>query len=204
VPRTKRYRKHIACLESLWNPDLEARLSVEPVLRMVSRMNRVRYTHLTCNTLPELKANLQLLRRRPGYGILYFAFHGTPGHIRLHHEGPVPLADLAKIMGRGFAGWVIHFGTCETVRIDRAELLRFLQSTGAAMVVGYRTAVPWEDSAATDLLLLDWLQSYKDLGSLWRRFRKHYPSLVRVTGLIALTSPTRRPARRSARNGRAA
>ena len=48
------HRKNIACLESLWNSDIENRLSVVPILDLVCTINRIRYTHLTCNTREEL------------------------------------------------------------------------------------------------------------------------------------------------------
>jgi hypothetical protein len=44
------HRKNIACLESLWNSDIENRLSVVPVLELVSRVNGIRYTYLACGT----------------------------------------------------------------------------------------------------------------------------------------------------------
>src|SRR5262245_35053929 len=105
------HRKNIACLESLWNADLEQRLSVVPILELISRINRTRYTHLTCNTREELAYNLRKLRRGRGYRILYLSLHGKPGEVLLD-GGRTDLESLAMMMGTRFAGWAIHFGSC--------------------------------------------------------------------------------------------
>ena len=65
--RARDHRTNIACLESLWNSDLENRLSVVPILDLVSRVNGTRYTYLTCNTREELAYNLGKLGKRRGY-----------------------------------------------------------------------------------------------------------------------------------------
>ncbi|MBM3357788.1 MAG: hypothetical protein FJY54_08680 [Betaproteobacteria bacterium] len=44
MPRRKDHRKNIACLESLWNSDIENRLSVVPILDLVSKVDGIRYT----------------------------------------------------------------------------------------------------------------------------------------------------------------
>jgi hypothetical protein len=155
------------------------------VVRTLATFHRQPYVHLTCNTAPELRHNLGVLRRRPGYGILYLALHGHPGHIELG-AADLSLDELAEYLGRGFKDWVVHFGTCQTMAVERAELRRFLNATGVAMVAGYRKSVDWVDAAALDFLLLDWLQEYRDTSAMWRRFKATYPDLIRVTGLTVL------------------
>jgi hypothetical protein len=53
------------------------------------------------------------------------------------------------------------------------------------MVVGYKRDVDWIDSAAMDLLLLDWLQEYKNMYQLWKRIKMDYKDLISITGLKA-------------------
>jgi hypothetical protein len=185
MPRLKRHKKHIACLESLWDRNFEQRLTMAHIVNTLSISNGVKHAFFTCNTEPELTYNLRLLRRRSGYGVLYLAFHGYPGHVELDSVD-LSLDDLADRMGIGFRDWVIHFGTCETVDVPRATLRRFIQRTGVAMVVGYRGSVDWIDSAASDLLLLDWLQWYRDVGAMWRRFKRTYPDLIRANQMIGV------------------
>ncbi len=90
------------------------------------------------------------------------------------------------MLGQGFRGWVVHFGTCQTIAVTAGRLRRFMASTGIAMAVGYSRSVDWIDAASTELLLLDWLQEYRDLNAMWRTFRKRHRDLVRITGMRAM------------------
>ena len=53
------------------------------------------------------------------------------------------------------------------------------------MVLGYKTYVDWVDATALDFLLLDWLQWYKDMRKMWKKFRKNYKDLISITGIKA-------------------
>lgn len=182
--RVKSYPKNIACLESLWDKDIENRLSVSPILEIVSKMDGVKYTYLTCSTAEELKYNMVLLKRKKGYGILYLAFHGRPGDIILANS-PINIETLAIFMGKGFKGWIVHFGTCGTTNVKKDRIINFIKATDVSMVLGYRKGVDWIDSAALDLLILDWLQEYKNIASFWKTFKKVNKGLISITGLKA-------------------
>ncbi len=184
MARVKSYKKKIACLESLWDQQIENRLTVIPILELASKLHDVKFTYLTCNTKEEFKHNLQKLRRKRGYGILYLAFHGNPGEILLDGT-PLKLETIATIMGKGFAHWIIHFGSCGTVDTDEQRMRRFIARTEVSMVVGYKKDVYWAESAAVDFLLMDWLQRYKDMGRLWKRFSKQYRGFITNAGLKA-------------------
>jgi len=182
--RSKDHRKNIACLESLWNSDIENRLSVVPILELVCRINGIRYTYLTCNTREELGYNLGKLRNRRGYRILYLSLHGKPGEIILD-GGRTDLETLAAMMGRRFSGWAVHFGSCSTIAVPPGRLRRFIAATRVAMVLGYESDVNWIASAALDLLLFDWFQYYGDTRRLWQDFRKQHSGLVAQTRMKA-------------------
>jgi hypothetical protein len=184
-----RYLKDIACLESLWDTNVENKLTVAPLLELIASINYIRFTHLTCNTLDELEFNLRSLPSRRTYKILYLAFHGNPGEIQLGDDTVIPLEKLATMMGRKFAGWIIHFGTCGTLQAPRPRLRTFFRETRVAMLLGYRKDVDWIESAAMDLILLDWLQSYKSLPSMWKRVRGSYRDLIAATGLTVFSGP---------------
>src|SRR6478672_11028296 len=129
------YRKrNIACLESMWNGHIENKLNVLPTLELISKTMESKFSHLTCNTREELKYNLKLLRKR-NYGVLYFAFHGSPGRIHLHRD-KITLEELAEMMAGRFSNWIIHFGTCSTLRKPTA-VARFIEETGVALVTGF-------------------------------------------------------------------
>jgi hypothetical protein len=176
---TRNYRKNIACLESFWDDDIENRLTVAPILELLSKRNRIKFTLLTCNTKEELEHNLALIRKRRGYGILYLAFHGSPGKILLNIE------TLAEIMGKGFTSWVVYFGSCATINVKEDRIFNFLESTGILMVMGYDRPIDWLSSTALDLFLLDCLQFYRDMRKFWNFFRKNYHGMTEIIGLKA-------------------
>jgi hypothetical protein len=180
---SKPYQKNIACLESLWDTDVENKLTVVPMLELIARINYVRFTHLTCNTLNELEFNLRSLPRGRNYRILYLAFHGDPGEIQLGDGTCIPLEKLASMMARRFAGWIVHFGACGVLEVPNADLSEFYRQTEVAMMIGYRNNIDWVESAAMDLILLDLLQRYRSLGAMRRYVRITYPDMVRKTGL---------------------
>ena len=178
------YRKNIACLESLWSKDIENRLTVVPILDLLMKRTGTKSVLLTCNTLEELAFNLEFIKGMRGYGILYLAFHGYPGGIHLPKMA-INLEILAKLMRKRFRNWIVFFGSCQTLSVRKDRIARFMSSTGVKMVIGYKMEVDWLDSSALDLLVLDWLQLYKNMPKFWARFRKIYKDLVRITGLRA-------------------
>jgi len=182
--RVKSYRKKIACLESLWDSDVEERLSVVPIVELVSNLHDLKFIYLSCNTPEELKHNLKKVKRKPGYGILYLSFHGHPGEIVVDGS-KMQIESLASFMGTGFTNWVVHFGSCETIDTKKSRIYDFIEATGVSTVLGYKMDVDWLEATALDLLLLDWLQHYKDMRSMWKGFKKNYKDHISTTGLRA-------------------
>ena len=180
--RAINHGKNIACLESLWDKDIEHRLSVAPILELSSTINNVKFIHLSCNTIEELAHHLNLLKKKRGYGILYLAFHGRPGRIVLN-DTPIDLEVLADFMGKGFENWVIHFGCCETMRVGKKKKMNFIKRTRASMITGYRTEVDWINGTAMDMLLLNFLLPRRNLMKNWPIFKKLYRDLITFTGL---------------------
>jgi len=187
LARQYRRKKNIICLESLWDQDLEShrRLSMGPILDLVSKINEVKLILLNCNTQEELRYNLLKIKRRSGYGILYFAFHGRPGEVELD-GGSIDIETLSAFMGKGFTNWVVHFGTCSTIDTEKARIDGFVESTRISMLAGYKKDVIWTDSAALDLLFLTWLQRYKNMRAMWKKFKKTYNGLIYSTGFSVI------------------
>ena len=75
MARIQNYRKNIVCLESLWNENVEQRLSMQPILDVIAKSHDVKVTYLSCNTRAEFEFNLEQIKRRRNYGVLYLAFH---------------------------------------------------------------------------------------------------------------------------------
>jgi hypothetical protein len=182
--RARSHKKNIACVESLWDGNIESRLSVVPLLELASRVDELKFSYLTCNTEEELKFNLGKFKNRRGYGILYLSCHGRPGELVLD-QAPVEIEKLSQYMGEGFANWVVHFGSCATINVPPARISKFIAATAVSMVVGYKTDVDWIDSAAVDLILFDRLQEYREMHRFWEHFKLRYRDLVAATGLRA-------------------
>jgi hypothetical protein len=186
MTRTTTYTKNIACLESLWNTDLEDRWSVRPILEVVANIQDLKLAHLSCNTKPEFVYNLRMLSKRRSYGILYLAFHGAPGQLYLADDTSVSLEGLQDYMATRFSDWIIHFGCCSTLRVASERLQSFVATTQVKMILGYTKDIDWIESSAMDLLIFQALQQYIDLHACWRYLQKSYPDLVARTGLNVL------------------
>jgi hypothetical protein len=168
---------------------VENRLSVQPILELASKKNYIKSVLLTCNTIEELEYNLKIVPHRNGYGILYLAFHGFPGGIILA-ESKAKLETISDFMGKRFSNWIVYFGSCATLRIEQRRVFDFMENTKVLMTIGYKKRANWMEGSALDLLLLDCLQSYKDMRKFWDRFRRTYKTLVRATGLEAFHRET--------------
>jgi hypothetical protein len=181
--RIGEYQKSIACLESIWYGDTENSLDVIPILEIVSKMHEIKFSHLTCNTAEELTYNLGLLKQKPGYGVLYLAFHGKPGEVILANGTSVTLEKLASIMGEGFKSWIVHFGTCGTIDTAESRLSNFVQTTQTSAVFGYTVYTDWIESAAMDLILFQQFQHHENMIALWDQMTERYRELISITGL---------------------
>ena len=179
----KEYIKHVACLESFWTYDIENRLSVAPALELLGKRNGTRSVLLTCNTIDELKFNLDIVQHMNGYRILHLAFHGYPGGIYLP-DLEIDIESLATFMKKGFRNWIVFFDSCRTISVGKDRILDFISTTEVKMVIGYKREVDWLDGAAIDLLILNWLQFYKDMRKFWKRFRRAYKDLVGISGMV--------------------
>ena len=180
------HRKNIGCLESLWDENVEKRLSVAPLLDMVTKNYPIKAIYLSCNTRSELQFNLDLLAKRRNYPIIYLAFHGKIGHICVGDakEPDLSLEELAKMMGKRFRGRVIYFGTCGTAGANSNDLEAFFERTEVACVMGYTKNVDWIESAAFDLLVLSQLQCYVSLSALDKKIKNDYAGLSGRLGFV--------------------
>ncbi|NTU80756.1 MAG: hypothetical protein HGA45_15495 [Chloroflexales bacterium] len=183
MPHAASYAKQIACIESLSNR--QERLSVRPLLEFVASVQSVRLSYQPCDTEAELTDALRSFARLRSDGILYVALHGAPGVIFLADGTELSLEAFAECLGTRFAGWVLHFGSCSTLRASPERLAAFAEATGIPLLLGYRQTVDWIESSAMDILIFQALQQYVDLGACWRFLERQYSSLIDCTGLAA-------------------
>jgi hypothetical protein len=136
--------------------------------------------HLLCNTKEELVHNLKNCNYGFRRGILYLAFHGKPGHIKLGNQLYVSLKELSSYMNHRFERWFIHFGSCAIMKSGAGE---FKYATGASMVSGYNNYVYWVESAAMDMLLFSAMQERTYPGNIKKKINTVYSQLAIKTGL---------------------
>ncbi len=164
---TRRSREHSApkgifCLEGAWEDNLTDRTSVLPLLRLLEDTDAVPYVHKSVATDAELTYYLRRWRRYSSFKVLYLSFHGVPGGILLStekgEETTLDLGALGKALEGQAKGRLIHFGSCDTLKVSDDVLHEFLETTGAVALSGYKRAVDWTPSAAFELLLFSILQ----------------------------------------------
>lgn len=180
--------KGVFCLEGAWERRLDDRTSVLPTLDMLERLSIARYVHRDVGTEEELYHYLSKWAQR-GYGsyeVLYFAFHGVRGGIRVG-RGIVPLADLAEKLQGKAAGRLVYFGCCDVMR-DTAAVEDFHKQTGAKAICGYTKNVEWVESSAFDLLLLNSLVSDQRIDARFNHLRSRYSDLTDALGFVSYPS----------------
>ena len=179
-------RKKILCLEGLWDNNLEQRLSVKPILEIVSKLNGIKFTHCPCNTKSEFLFHLYQFTASKiisKYSILYLAFHGHSGRIVLSDQEQLNMEDLADLLGQRFRGWSVLLSCCSILCLGEKRIKSFIRQTEVSLVIGYRKAVDWAESISLDLIILDHLVNYTYLAWMKKRIKTRYPDLVTATGL---------------------
>jgi hypothetical protein len=155
--------KGIFCLEGFWFGDHRDDTSVEPILDLVHRFEKVPFVYHRCATRDEFAYSISRWKTKAfhnKYPLLYLAFHGEGGLIKIGHES-ITLDDLAELLGDKCKGVVIYFGSCATLDINRRRLQAFMASTRALAVLGYRKDVNWMTSASFEILILWYLLNIK-------------------------------------------
>ena len=90
----------------------------------------------------------------------------------------VSLEKLAEIIDGKGSGRILYFGSCSTLATDQEdEIKRFLKETKIKAVCGYNKDIPWIESAAFEVLLIDALACYQRIHAANNFLRKDYPNL---------------------------
>lgn len=167
VRRHPRVRpKGIFCLEGDWWGQLDKPSSIRPALELLNAWEpyRIPFVHRDVATRAEFESYVRKWCQKGSsrYPILNLAFHGTPGHLYLGdgriRENRVCLDELAELLAGRCTRRIIHFGSCGTVQVNGHALNRFLRTSGALAVCGYREDVEWLQSSAFELLVFGAMQ----------------------------------------------
>ena len=124
---------------------------------------------------------------RPGYDthpILYLGFHG-----RQAEDGAdafVEIGDRTRVTLERLEEWIagrcrsrlVHFGACGVMASHGNRLNRFVKSTAAVGVCGYREDVDWLESAAFETLAVGRLQGAAFTKSSIQKFDRHLKQIA--------------------------
>jgi hypothetical protein len=169
----KNLNKHVFCLEGDWEDDLRDKSSVTASLDFLQQNCGINYIHKHCGTKENLQYYLKLWKnkRYKDYTIAYFAFHGHPEQIKIGKEY-LDLEQLAEILNGSCVNKIIHFGCCQK------SIRKFLDTTHALAVCGFRTEIDFLEGSIFDMLLLQRMQEYKDMSALDRYMKRNYRRLI--------------------------
>ena len=172
----------IFCLEGAWAKRLDDRTSVLPTLESLERLRLATYIHRDVGTEEELYHYLDKWAQAGyrQYGVLFFAFHGIRGSIKVG-RGTVTLDDLAVRLDGKAASRIVYFGSCSVMK-DRSGVANFQKATRAKLVCGYTKDVDWVESSAFDTILLSRLVEDLRIDARVNRLRARYPDLVTMLG----------------------
>jgi hypothetical protein len=175
----KNLDKHVFCLEGDWDKDLRNKSSVSAALDFLQANCDIDYIHKNCGTKETLKYYLQQWKQKKykKYTIAYLAFHGHPEKIQIGKEF-LNLDELAEMLNGSCVNKIIHFGCCNTLDTDEKSIRKFLQTTRALCVCGFRRDIDFLESSVFDMLLLQKFQEYKDIAAVDRDLKKNYRKLI--------------------------
>lgn len=147
----------IYCVEDVW-PERQ-KMSARPLLDMLEDYHEIPTVHRIATNGKQLKERLgQWAKADMTFAILYLWYHGSPGSISPSGNDSVELEHIEEELEGCCDRCLIHFGSCEILKLDRERIDSFLERTGAVAVSGYRKNVGWIEPIALELLYLDCLQ----------------------------------------------
>ena len=144
------------------------------------------------------------------YNVIMFEFHGAKGSIWINsakdkktptEDTETPTKDteaqredgefsiesfgeeLQEKFGKScFKGKVVYFGSCETA-LDKESIKEFKKQTGASAVIAFTKTINWIESAAFELILLDWLSHYAQPKRVKDSIEEFYPRFSKNLGM---------------------
>lgn len=191
-------KKNIFCIEGLWEmDDIQDKSTILPILELLERRDYCHFVYRDCVTIPELRFYLGKWKPKKisdKYPILYLAFHGEIGNIRINKKEMCSLDYLAEVLEGKCTGKVIYFGSCSTLNMQRRKIRGFLARTGALAVIGYKKEVDWIQSTACDMFVFEALQKDKldtrGIQKIHDKIISDYGNLHRKLGLTVVINDT--------------
>lgn len=184
-------KKNIACIEGRWEQDFTKTNSVAAGLELLQNNKIVskqccKPSHSKASTLDMLREFTQ--KRYSSYSLIYLSFHGEPGSIG-HGKEKVTLDELEEKLSGKLTGKILHFGSCQTVNLNKRRLTKFLDSTGAAAISGFTVDVPFLESTLFDLLYFETCQYRDEASHIESYMKSNYGAFGRRLGFRMVIHP---------------
>tara|TARA_X000001036_G_scaffold199588_1_gene187828 strand:- start:66 stop:686 length:621 start_codon:yes stop_codon:yes gene_type:complete len=129
------------------------------------------------------------------YNVIMFNLHGHAGTIVLpsatkgeRDELPLKMFGMELTYRFGpkcLKGKVVYFSSCE-LALDKGSIEDFKNETGASAVIAFTKTIDWVESAAFELILLDWLQHWKQIRKVKESVESEYPRFSDRLGMYFL------------------
>ena len=182
---TQTSKLHVFCLEGDWDArNLADRKSVLPVLELLDSLRKIRFIRRDVGTVEEFEHYIKKWTQRlyGHYWMLYLCFHGNRGSIQVGGR-PYSLDRLASLLSVAEPGGVVHFGSCETLRVPGKSLDAFAKAAKLHSVSGYTKSVDWAESAVLDAALLDAVANHQTrVRDAYKVVDRDYAGLVKRLG----------------------
>ena len=161
----------IFCLETEWEQpihDIKKDSSVRPLLQYLNASEGTEFVFRQVATRTEFEYYLQHLSRLSyqRFDIVYFCFHGMEGEIAFANGESISISQLADRFPGIFEERKVHFGSCNTLKVERNIIYEFKEITRAKLVTGYAKAISFHDNFLFELWLMHLLTHHKSLGSI--------------------------------------
>jgi hypothetical protein len=176
--------KHIFCVEGNWSNDLKDKASIITALEFLKANADINFIRRDCSTPEQFNSLLtdSLKRAYKKYGIIYLAFHGSPGQLHIGNRKKIDFECIAETLNGEAQDKIIHFGSCSTLNIPGRELSNFRKKTGAIAISGYTTDIDFIQSTVLDILYFKKCQEYRKISTIEKYMKLYYGKLMRDMG----------------------
>lgn len=187
--KLSRYKeKNIFCIEGDWGQGYEDCRSITTALDFLNASIGIHAIRKGC-TNPEQFSNYlkdSLKDSYESFGIIYLAFHGSPGKLHINQHQKIDFSSIAATLEGKARDKIIHFGSCSTLKLSGWDLRRFKKATGALAISGYSKEIDFIESTVLDILYFRKCQAYQKVSLISRDMHLHYGKLVRQMGFKML------------------
>jgi len=184
------YKKNVICIEGSWTRDVTKHNSVLHGLDLLDKNRILKYSHKPShfkeNTLTLLEKFTQ--KTYKNYSIIYLSFHGEPGMIGWGKE-TLSLDEIETRLAGRLTGKILHFGSCQTVNLNKRRLTKFLVNTGATAISGFATDVGFIESTLFDFLYFETCQHQNNMADVESEMKIKYGQFGRRLGFRIVVHP---------------